>query len=164
VTSPPAAPGGPPARAFGAPADPAVPGGPPLGAPGAPGGPPVPTALGPMALSGRAASGLTVEAVRAGDVTLPDTRIHPDVLRHQAHVAVAHANPQLAANLRRAAELTGLDDDEVLALYDRLRPGRSTPEELRHLAGDLAARSLDATAELFREAAAVYARRGLGRR
>ncbi len=41
-------------------------------------------------------------------------------------MAEAHGNPQLAGNLRRAAELTALGDDEVLAIYDALRPGRST--------------------------------------
>ena len=123
-------------------------------------GPPPPDG---RALSGRPASDLTVAAVRAGEVAAADVRIHPDVLRHQADVAAAHANPQLAANLRRAAELTAVDDAEVLALYEALRPGRSTPAELETLAGDLAARGLPHTAALVREASAVYARRGLGR-
>jgi propanediol dehydratase small subunit len=113
------------------------------------------------ALSGRAVDGLTVEAVRAGEVGVADLRIHPDALERQAVVAEQHGNPQLAENLRRAAELTRLPDDEVLAVYEALRPGRSTPAQLAELAASLAARGLPRCAALVSEAADIYARRGL---
>jgi propanediol dehydratase small subunit len=113
------------------------------------------------ALSGRAVDELTLEAVRRGEVRLADLRIHPETLEHQAQVAAAHENPQLAENLRRAAELTRLPDDEVLAIYEALRPGRSTPGQLTALAGELAGRGLPRCAALLTEAAEVYARRGL---
>jgi propanediol dehydratase small subunit len=113
------------------------------------------------ALSGKAVEGLTVEAVRAGEVGLADLRIHPETLERQAVVAEQHGNPQLAENLRRAAELTRLPDEEVLAIYEALRPGRSTPAQLTELAGSLDARGLPRCATLLTEAAEVYARRGL---
>ena len=116
----------------------------------------------PTARSGRLVDELTVEAVRAGGLTLDDVRVHPEVLEHQAAVAAAHGNPQLAENLRRAAELTRLPDAEVLTIYEALRPHRSTPEELATLAGSLGERGLPRCADLVREAAALYARRGLG--
>ena len=53
-------------------------------------------------------------------------------------MAQEHGNPQLAENLRRAAELTALGDDEVLAIYEALRPGRSTAAQLTALAASLA--------------------------
>ena len=113
------------------------------------------------ALSGRVVGELTLEAVRRGELGLPDLRIHPETLERQAAVAAAHSNPQLAENLRRAAELTRLSDEEVLAVYDALRPGRSSPRELTELAARLAERSLPRCAALLNEAAEVYARRGL---
>ena len=113
------------------------------------------------ALSGKAVEGLTMEAVRAGEVGVADLRIHPDTLERQAVVAEQHGNPQLAGNLRRAAELTRLPDDEVLAVYEALRPGRSTPAQLTELAASLAGRGLPRCAALVTEAAEVYARRGL---
>jgi propanediol dehydratase small subunit len=113
------------------------------------------------ALSGRAVSELTLDAVRRGDVSLEDLRIHPDTLERQAAVAEQHANPQLAENLRRAAELTQLTDEEVLAIYEALRPGRVTSAELTTMADSLAARGLPRCAALVAEAAEVYARRGL---
>jgi len=113
------------------------------------------------ALSGREVGELTLEAARRGDLGVPDLRIHPETLERQAAVAAAHANPQLAENLRRAAELTRLSDEEVLAIYDALRPGRSTPERLAELAAELGQRGLPRCAALLAEAAEVYARRGL---
>ena len=114
-------------------------------------------------LSGRPVGELTLEAVRRGEISLPDLRIHPDSLQAQAVVAERHGNPQLAGNLRRAAELTALGDDEVLAIYDALRPGRSTPGQLTELAASLARHGLPRCAALLTEAAEVYERRGLTR-
>lgn len=116
---------------------------------------------GVRALSGKPVESLTVEAVRAGEVGLADLRIHPETLERQAVIAEQHGNPQLADNLRRAAELTELPDEEVLAIYEALRPGRSTAAELTALAESLAARGLARCAALVAEAAEVYARRGL---
>jgi len=112
-------------------------------------------------LSGKPVESLTVDAVRAGEISVADLRIHPDTLERQAAVAAEHGNPQLAENLRRAAELTLLPDDEVLAVYEALRPGRTTPAQLTALAASLAARGLPRCAALLTEAAGVYARRGL---
>jgi len=112
-------------------------------------------------LSGKPVADLTLEAVRAGEVSVADLRIHPETLERQAVVAEQHGNPQLAHNLRRAAELTKLPDEEVLAIYEALRPGRSTTAELTALSGSLADRGLPRCAALVAEAAEVYARRGL---
>ena len=113
------------------------------------------------ALSGRETGELTLEAIRRGELGVSDLRIHPETLERQAGIAAAHANPQLAENLRRAAELTSIPDEEVLAIYDALRPGRSTPERLTELASGLEGRGLPRCAALLTEAAEVYARRGL---
>jgi len=106
-------------------------------------------------------SDLTLDAVRAGDVTMADVAITPQTLRAQADVARAHANPQLAENLLRAAELTAVDDEELLAVYEMLRPRRATAAELEAAAASFEARGAPRIAALLREAAAVYARRGL---
>jgi propanediol dehydratase small subunit len=76
-------------------------------------------------------------------------------------VAEQNGNPQLADNLRRAAELTALDDKEVLGIYEALRPGRSSPAELETIASRLESSEAPLCAALVREAAAVYGRRGL---
>lgn len=111
--------------------------------------------------SGIDADEISLENIRRGEITLDDVRIHPDTLEHQAQVAEDKDNPQLAANFRRAAELARFTDEEVLNLYEALRPNRSTEQELHAIAGDLASRGAQINAELFRQAAHVYARRGL---
>ena len=113
------------------------------------------------AFSGRDAGDVTLADVVRGDVSVDDVRIHPDTLEHQAQVAAANGNPQLAANFRRAAELSAMADDEVMALYNALRPGRSTFEQLLEHAAALEQRGALRNAELFRQAARTYARRGL---
>ena len=104
---------------------------------------------------------ITLEAAVNGDLSPADLRIHPETLRHQADVAEEHGNPQLGENLRRAAELTAVPDDEVLEVYEALRPGRSTLAELEATADRLEAADAPLCAALVREAAAVYERRGI---
>ena len=113
------------------------------------------------ALSGLPIEELTLEAAVGGGLSPADLRVHPDTLRHQAEVAETHGNPQLGENLRRAAELTALPDDEVLAIYEALRPGRSTAAGLADIAARLEAAGAPLCAALVREAAEVYDRRGL---
>jgi propanediol dehydratase small subunit len=113
------------------------------------------------AWSGRDADELTVAGVVAGELGPDDIRISPATLRHQADVARAHGNPQLAENFERAAELTAFEESEILALYELLRPGRSTGDELRAKAGELESRGAPICAAFVREAATVYERTGL---
>ncbi|OLT98005.1 diol dehydratase small subunit [Mycobacterium syngnathidarum] len=103
----------------------------------------------------------TVEAAVDGKLGLSDLRMDPAVLAHQAVVAEEHGNLQLAENFLRAAELATIDDDQVMALYEALRPHRSTAAELDALQSSLETRGAVRCAELVRQAAAVYARRGL---
>jgi propanediol dehydratase small subunit len=114
-----------------------------------------------MAFSGRDAGELTVGRLARDELVADDVRIHPDTLEHQARVAEQHENPQLAANFRRAAELTRLPEDQLMAMYEALRPHRSTAAELEALASTLDRLPAPLCAALIREAAGVYARRGL---
>lgn len=113
------------------------------------------------AWSGRELTDITMDAARAGRLGPDDLRIHPDTLHAQAAVARRHGNPQLAAALELAAEIAALDEDQMLDLYESMRPHRSSAEELEQRAGDLAGRGLHRCAALVREAAAWGARRGL---
>jgi propanediol dehydratase small subunit len=111
--------------------------------------------------SGVAVGEITLDRVLAGEVGPQDVRIAPETLVQQAAFAEHGGNPQLGGNLRRGAELCAFSDDELLAFYNQLRPGRSSAAELDELAGSLEARGADRCAELVREARAAYVRRGL---
>lgn len=111
--------------------------------------------------SGRPVSTITLDAVLARQVGDSDVRIAPETLRLQAEFAEQGGNRQLAENLRRGAELVAFSDDELLAFYEKLRPGRSTAVELDELAQALEARGAARCAALVGEARAAYMRRGL---
>ena len=97
----------------------------------------------------------------APGVTTGELRATPDTLRLQAEVALAAGRPELAANLLRAAELAPLADETVLEIYAALRPRRSSSAELDAWADRLEGWDAPLTARFVREAAEVYARRGL---
>lgn len=82
-----------------------------------------------------------------------DLRMSAATLEYQADLAQKSGNQQLAENLRRAAELVDIDDAEVLDLYEALRPGRSTPAELRARAVRLRERGAVRLAAVVDEAA-----------
>ncbi len=111
--------------------------------------------------TGRAVADITLDAVLAGDVSPPDLTISAQTLRLQAGFAERGGNPQLAENLRRAAELVAFEDDELLRFYEMLRPGRSSAQELDDLGDALDERGARRCAALVREARAAYVRRGL---
>jgi propanediol dehydratase small subunit len=89
------------------------------------------------ARSGRPLEEITLGEGLAGNLGPADLRIHADTLRHQAQVAELGGNVQLAENLRRAAELAGIDDADLLRIYEALRPRRATRAELEAIAAEL---------------------------
>jgi propanediol dehydratase small subunit len=107
--------------------------------------------------SGLSFSEITLDAVLEGKVRMEDLRVTREALELQAGIAEDAGRPQLAENLRRAAELAAVPEDEILAIYDALRPGRADPAALQRLAGDLETRYAAARcARLIREAAEAY--------
>ncbi|MFZ4485725.1 MAG: diol dehydratase small subunit [Candidatus Nanopelagicales bacterium] len=113
------------------------------------------------AKSGKPVGEVTLDALRAGDLGADDVRIHPETLVEQARVATANGNPQLAENFLRAAELAGLPDNRVMAIYESLRPRRSTAAQLEGIATELEELGAVRNAALIREAAQVYQDRNL---
>lgn len=111
--------------------------------------------------SGRSLGDVTLAAARAGELDPEDIRATAGTLERQADVARAAGRRQLAAGIERAAELTAVPDDELLAIYTALRPGRSSAAELESWAARLDERGAPQTAAFVREAAAVYGDRGL---
>jgi len=116
----------------------------------------------PYTSTGRSLDELTMEAVLAGEVTTEDFGISAETLRCQAEAAEAAGYTQLGVNLRRAAELTHLSNDQVIEIYHTLR--RTTYRQLLALADQLESKhNAPLNAALIREAAEVYLARGLVR-
>jgi len=114
----------------------------------------------------RSASGLslddiTLDKVVDGKISFDDVKIRPATLEYQAQIAESAKRPRIAANLRRAAEMTRIPDERVLEMYNSLRPYRCTRQELFDIADELESKyNARICAELVREAADVYEKRG----
>ena len=112
--------------------------------------------------TGRPLQDLTIDKVLGGGLTAEDFRTDAGTLRGQADKADAAGYRQLAENLRRASELTLLSNQEVLDIYNQLRPGRSNYRSLIALAERLAeGHQAPLTSALVREAAEAYLERGI---
>lgn len=112
--------------------------------------------------TGKAMGEITLDAVLDGKIGISDVRISKEMLEAQAQIAADAGKPAMGENLLRAAELTAVPDDEVIRMYDRLRPNRSTKAELDKLAAGLEQKyGAVKCAELVREAASVYEKRGI---
>jgi propanediol dehydratase small subunit len=112
-------------------------------------------------LSGVTFSEITLDHVVSGKINPREIRISPETLEYQARVAEIHGRLQLAANFRRAAELTHIPDEEVLRIYNALRPHQATRETLIQMASDLEKKyGAKLNAVFIREAAKVYEKRG----
>jgi len=117
------------------------------------------------ASSGRPLSEITLDALGTGVLTSADLQISADTLRNQAQIALAAGYAQLAQNLVRAAELTRVPNEELLLMYETLRPGRASHAEMIALAERLEqVYHASESAHLVKEAALVYLSRGLVKR
>ena len=115
--------------------------------------------------TGRALQDLSLEKVLSGELKAEDFRISDETLRKQADAAAAGGYRQLAENLRRAAELTRISNQEVLDIYNQLRPGRSNYKALMALSERLEKEyGANLTAAMVKEAAEVYLARGIVRK
>ena len=112
--------------------------------------------------SGKKIEEITIKAVMEGAVPEDDFRITREALECQAVIAAKSGRKQLAENFRRAAELTGIPDHEIVLIYNALRPKRSTKNELLQLLERLEkVYNALQTAHLVRETISIYERRGL---
>jgi propanediol dehydratase small subunit len=110
-----------------------------------------------MSPSGRGFRDITLGAVMRGEVGMEDLRVTSNALELQARIAESSGRQQLAENLRRAAELVNVPEQEILAVYSALRPGRANKDGLHKLATDLEKRyGARRCAALIREAADAY--------
>ncbi|GAA2182773.1 propanediol dehydratase small subunit PduE [Brooklawnia cerclae] len=111
--------------------------------------------------SGKKLSDFSFDKLKSGELTAADFRIAPETLKLQAEVADSVGRESLGRNMRRAAELIKVPDDELLDVYNSLRPYRSTKAELYKIADKLESDyGCTVNAAFIREAADVYEKRG----
>lgn len=112
--------------------------------------------------SGRPLRDLTLEAVLGGNVSPADISVNAETLMIQARFARDAGYDQVAENLERAAEMTRIPNDELLEIYESLRPGRSTYYQLLSISQRIASMyGAELTGAYIREAADAYRDTGL---
>lgn len=110
--------------------------------------------------TGMAVDEISLENIVSGKITADDCRISPETLNLQAEIQESFGNPQIAENFRRAAEMTVIPDTVILAMYNRLRPGMASKEELMEMAEELRNKyGAVLNAELVETAADIYEKR-----
>ena len=115
--------------------------------------------------TGRSVDEINMENILSGKVTDADCRISSQTLIYQAEIQESFGNPQVGANFRRAAEMTRIEDDRILQIYNCMRPHVSTKQELLDIAEELDTKyNAKDNAELVRKAVEVYEDRKMFRK
>lgn len=109
--------------------------------------------------TGKPLTDITLEKVLSGEVGPQDVRISRQTLEYQAQIAEQMQRHAVARNFRRAATYRH-SDERILAIYNALRPFRSSQAELLAIADELE-HTWHATvnAAFVRESAEVYQQR-----
>ncbi|MBR0599583.1 diol dehydratase small subunit [Sinanaerobacter chloroacetimidivorans] len=107
--------------------------------------------------TGKSVDEINIENILSGKVTPDDCRISAQTLEYQAQIEESAGNPQIAANFRRAAEMTRIPDERIIQIYNRMRPHVSTKEELLAIAEELETKyDAKINGALLRETVEVY--------
>ena len=110
--------------------------------------------------TGKKFNEVTYEALVDGGLGLEDLKTDKSTLLMQAQIAQGAGKLEFAQNLRRAAEMVDIPDDEILEIYNMLRPNRTSKQALLQKAEEIR-RKYGAvnTAGLIEEAAGIYGKR-----
>lgn len=110
--------------------------------------------------TGKTLEDITLPNVLNGSLSPEALKITPAILKAQGEIATSAGRKTISSNFDRAAELTAVPDDRVLAMYNALRPYRSSKEELLAIADELENEyQAKISAEYVREACAFYEKR-----
>lgn len=112
--------------------------------------------------TGKAINDISLENLLNEKISVDDIKINENTLLYQAQVAESVGNIQLAANLRRASELTVIPDAKVMEIYNALKPHNSTKQQLISIASELEDKyNAKLNADFIREAVKSYEKRNM---
>lgn len=112
--------------------------------------------------TGKSLDSISMKNVLDGTVKPEDIKISKETLKLQGEIAKQSGKKQLQQNFNRASELTNVEDELILEIYDKLRPNRATKNELLTYASTLESKyGAIQCAEFIRDAVSVYERRGI---
>ena len=87
--------------------------------------------------TGKGLSEFTLETILDGKIQAEDCRISPETLERHAQIEESVGNFQIAAELRRSAEMTRIPDNRIMEIYKSLRPRMSDKDKLKEIVDEL---------------------------
>lgn len=112
--------------------------------------------------TGKRLDEVNLKNITNGELKIDDISISKETLIMQAQVALEAGREQLARNFVRASEMIVIPDDELLSMYNVLRPNRSTEEDFKVLIDELKNKyNAPMCAEHVQETLEVYKKRDL---
>lgn len=115
--------------------------------------------------SGKGLDDITIDEVINGNITGEDIKISKETLKLQGDIAKSEGRIELGENFTRASELVDIPDEELLNIYNMLRPHRSSEEELLKKAEEIKVKygALNCS-NLILDSLKVYKKRGILRK
>jgi len=112
--------------------------------------------------TGKSLEDINISNILDGKITADDIKISKETLIMQGEIAKEAGRPQLNDNFVRASELIDVPDKELLEIYEKLRPNRSTKSELLEIVKRLEEKyGASHCSKLVLDAIKVYEKRGI---
>jgi propanediol dehydratase small subunit len=112
--------------------------------------------------TGKSLKDININNILDGKITAEDIKISKETLIMQGAIASKAGRHQLNDNFVRASELIEIPDKELLEIYEKLRPNRSTKSELLGIARNLKEKyGATNCSKLVLDAMEVYEKRGI---
>lgn len=112
--------------------------------------------------SGKYLKDISIDEVIKGNITGEDIKVSKETLKIQGEIAKKEGRDQLGENFERASELVEIPDDELLIIYNMLRPYRSSEDELLQKAKEIKVKfGAIRCSELIMDALKTYKKRGI---
>ncbi|MBX7279391.1 diol dehydratase small subunit [Clostridium chauvoei] len=112
--------------------------------------------------SGKYLKDISIDEVIKGNITGEDIKVSKETLKIQGEIAKKEGRDQLGENFERASELVEIPDDELLIIYNMLRPYRSSENELLQKAKEIKVKfGAIRCSELIMDALKTYKKRGI---
>ncbi|MBX7408465.1 diol dehydratase small subunit [Clostridium chauvoei] len=112
--------------------------------------------------SGKYLKDISIDEVIKGNITGEDIKVSKETLKIQGEIAKKERRDQLGENFERASELVEIPDDELLIIYNMLRPYRSSENELLQKAKEIKVKfGAIRCSELIMDALKTYKKRGI---
>ena len=114
--------------------------------------------------TGKGLKDFTLDAILNGEIQPEDCRISAETLERHAQLEESVGNFQIAAELRRSAEMTRIPDNRIKEIYNALRPRMSNKETLKEIIEELKTNyNAPQCAAFIEDAIKVYEKRNMFR-